>query len=384
MSTVRLSVLRDTVYGTTEIGDIDLDPYTRRRRLGEMEALPEGVLAAGNSFLSHYLDHALETAASDLQPDSPVVVMVHGFLFDPKQKVSADPGGTDNPHGRLFHYVDGDEHEEQRHHTSSWPLHLGFDPDDKTGRSGLAVAFGWQSQPGFASSLINHFQNFYARAYDNGGKAAWVLVNVLKLLAEKLPNNDIHLMCHSLGSRVVIRALAQALKPERNPETRQTLHSVVERIGQVVLLGGAEYVVEAQLMMRRVMAAPLNRQPQFYNVASRENDVLDKLGENFGPRTFGNSQVIGHNGLDTSNPAENWIDLQIDGGDLQAWMQTRNIDVSGDRPGNVWDHWYYYTYRNNMKLYREILRQPGDWDIAALRALEIPEGVPRRWWNFGD
>ena len=73
---------------------------------------------------------------------------------------------------------------------------------------------------------------------------------------------------------------------------------MVGRIGQVVLLGGAEYVVGPQLLMRRLGAAQLPASPQFYNVVSRENDVLNKLGENFGPRTFGNSQVIGHNGLD--------------------------------------------------------------------------------------
>lgn len=110
MSTIRLSVLRDTVYATTAIGDIDLDPYTRRRRLGQMESLPEGTFAGSNSFLSHYLDAKLKEAASELVPGAPVLVMVHGFLYDPKQKVSEDPGGTDNPHGRVFHYHDGDEY----------------------------------------------------------------------------------------------------------------------------------------------------------------------------------------------------------------------------------------------------------------------------------
>ena len=109
------------------------------------------MLAKPNSDLSHYFEKMLEAAVADLPEDAPVTVMVRGFLFDPKQKISSDPSDTDNPHGRVFHYVDGDEHEEQRHHTSSWPLHLGFDPDDASGASGLAVAFGWQSQPGFAS-----------------------------------------------------------------------------------------------------------------------------------------------------------------------------------------------------------------------------------------
>ena len=73
---------------------------------------------------------------------------------------------------------------------------------------------------------------------------------------------------------------------------------ILNRIDRVILLGGAEYVVEAQLMMNRLESVPGGGGIQFYNVVSRENDILDLLGENFGPRTFGNSNVIGHNGLD--------------------------------------------------------------------------------------
>ena len=73
-------------------------------------------------------------------------------------------------------------------------------------------------------------------------------------------------------------------------------------------------------------------------MVSRENDVLDKLGENFGPRTFGNTQVVGHNGLDVETRSPHWMDLQIDSKTLQEWMTGRGFEVSGDRPGNVWDH----------------------------------------------
>jgi hypothetical protein len=43
-----------------------------------------------------------------------------------------------------------------------------------------------------------------------------------------------------------------------------------------------------------------------------------------------------------------------------------------------------YTYRGNMRLYNDILRNRDDWTISALRGQEIPEGVSKRWWNFGD
>ena len=205
---------------------------------------------------------------------------------------------------------------------------------------------------------------------------------MLKLLADKFPNNKLSIICHSHGSRVVIRALALALKEERDEALREELLRMVGRIVQVVLLGGAEYVVEAQLLMRRLGAAQLPASPQFYNVVSRENDVLDKLGENFGPRTFGNSQVIGHYGLDIENRKEltNWIDLQIDRAELQTWMEVNHaFKISGDRPDNVWDHWYYYTLRGNMEIYKSILREPNVWRIPDLRERGIPDVVPRRW-----
>ena len=67
------------------------------------------------------------------------------------------------------------------------------------------------------------------------------------------------------------------------------------------------------------------------------------------------------------------------------WMEEkRNLTVSGDRPGNVWDHWYYYTCRRNMDLYRSILRDRLEWDITTLRSEGIPDKVSKRWSVFGD
>lgn len=207
-----------------------------------------------------------------------------------------------------------------------------------------------------------------------------MLVNVLDELAKLFPSHPIDLVAHSLGSRVVVRALALAAK--HHP-------AIVPRVGRVIFLGGAEYVVEAQLMYRRIETLAGGSGPIFYNFVSRENDVLDLLGENFGPRTFGNTQVIGHNGLDMGREAArqvvNWIDLQIDSGAVQLWMNDqRGIQVSGDRPGNMWDHWYYFTFRGNMDLYRGVLRQRDQWILADLREAKVPEGVSTRWIDFGD
>lgn len=376
MSLIRLSALHNTLFAPEADGTLTMEHYSKRSLTGQMEAIDEPSLAGKNSDLWHYLARQVKETTSKLDDNAPVVIMVHGFLFDPKQSISPLPKDTDNPHGRMYHFIADDEVEEIRHHTSSWPLGLGFMPDDVEGRDGLAIAFGWLSQPGFASSLIHHFKNFYSRAYENAGEAAWLLANIIHVLQQQLPGKQIELFCHSLGSRVVVRALALLAK-----HAPQHLHLV----DRVILLGGAEYVVEAQLMMRRMMALPTAVRPSFYNIVSRENDVLDKLGENFGPRTFGSSQVIGHNGIDSSVCCEEWMDIQIDNADVMAWMQAQHgLTISGDRPGNVWDHWYYYTFRGNMELYNAILRDKTRWHIPTLRTNGIPEGVARRWSLLGD
>ncbi len=381
MSIIRLSALKDVLYATGRRGALTMAPFRNRPkpprgRIGQFGADGPEPGAAGR--LADHLDHYLgDGAPADGQP---IAVMVHGFLFDPKQGLSDTPADSDNPHSRVYHFIDGDEADEIRHHTSSWPLHLGFQEDDG-GANGLAVAFGWQSQPGFASSLLTRFQNFYARAYDNAGLTARALVGVIDGLQTALPGRPIDIFCHSLGSRVVVRALAQMANPDR-PE----LHALLDGIERVVILGGSEYVFEAQLMSNRIAARPDAAAPSFYNIVSRENDVLDILGENFGPGSFGNHQVIGHNGLEKAPGVPYWMDLQFDSGELGTWMQAYGdgFTIAGDNPGfvNIWDHWYYYTFRPNMAVYRAILRDRVNWTLPQLRTAGVKEGVSKRFgWD---
>lgn len=378
MSILRLSVMKERATAPNRRGEFIADTYRSDRRTGDLGELPEAESVDARSALMRHLQRVLEDAtgpAAKLSAEAPVTVMVHGFLFDPRQAVTPDPADSDNPHGRLFHFIRGVEEVEHKEHTTSWPHWLGFQEEDQ-GEHGLVVAFGWHSQPGLAASLLDNAQNFYARAYDYAGRSAWVLVNVLQGLHEVLAGRRIDLVCHSLGSRVVVRALAMAAK--RNL-------ALIGSIDRVILLGAAEYVVEAQLMHRRLQQTTgIPALPSFFNIVSREDAVLDKLGERFGPRTFGNTQVIGHNGLDVEDPGAHWIDLQIDSGKLQTWMDERGLHISGDRPSNVWDHWYYYTFHGNMDFYSKLLRDRAAWSIAAMRQAGAPDGVSRRWSIFGN
>ena len=382
MSIIRLTLIKDRLYAPRGPGTLEDCDYTSEdeEAYGRLHLDPNQLTQSQSedpndrSALSMHLEQMVSRVVAKPFDAAPLAVMVNGFLFDPRQAVTVDPKDTDNPHGRIFHFETSHISEEIRHHTSSWPKGLGFEESDN-GRTGLAIAFGWYSQPGFASSLIDHFQNFYSRAYDLAQQASQWFLHVLQCLSHvsDLSNRPIDVFCHSLGSVVVIRALAHAAY--RCP-------LLLKRIGRVILLGGSEYCGEARTMYTLVREEKKLQEwaeeegPQFYNIVSRENAILDIFAENFGPRSFfSNTQVIGHNGLESTSPAERWLDLQIDRKDLMQWLLERNVHVSGDNPGEPWDHWYYYTHRGNMNFYSRILRNRKEWSIAEIRRLECPEGA---------
>ena len=385
MSIIRLTLIKDRLYAPTGLGALVDSKYAlsngNKRGLLEvgassprLDSLPESALTPSPE-LCDYLQYKASTEAADYVPGTPVTVMVHGFLYDPRDAVTRDPKETDNPHGRNFHFKPGDELEEIRHHTTSWPRQLGFKRTDK-GRDGVAIAFGWYSQPGFASSLLSHYQNYYARAYDLGRQASWSLLRALQALSQlkKLTSQPIDIFCHSLGSVVVIGALSIAAENKL---------PLLKRIGRVILLGGSEYTDDARKMYTSLMREAKRAKwgpdegPQFYNIVSRENAILDVFAENCGPRGLfsSNSQVIGHNGLESRKPTERWIDLQIDGDALMMWLAVHDQHISGDNPDEWWDHWYYYTHRGNMNFYSGIVRDRITWSISECRRQECPEGV---------
>lgn len=383
MSIIRLSLLEDGLYAPDEHGVITYDgPFSARRGpdnrgLGNMGVLDRGTLPDARHPLTRHLDRALKTEAASLPEDAasgPVAILIHGFQFDPATSRFCPPHHpkATNPHCRLYHFDEHDEAVEMRHHSTGWPRGLGFERDD-AGRAGLAIGFGWDSNPSLFHSLFEHGLNHYAVAYNRAEVAAWHLVAVIETLTRLAPGRRIDLFCHSLGSRVVLRALAQAADPKVPDAMIARLGRVIEALDRIILLAGAEKVLEAQLMMtrlnRRTPRGPrFARVPDFYNIVSRENDVLDKLGENFGPAAPGSKQVIGHNGLEARDPS--WVDIQLDDAAVAAWFRGRGYTVSGDNESSLFavlDHWIHYTWRDNMRVYRDILRSRPNWTIASLK-----------------
>ena len=334
--------------------------------------------------LGKYLQVSLETEQADAPEGSsaaPLVVMVNGFQYDPSRAYFSPPHHpkADNPHCRIYHFNQHDQDIEMRHHSTGWPLGLGMKERDG-GDKGLAIGFGWDSDPSPMGSLLKHGLNHYTVAYQRAEDAAWYLVAVLDQIVRLRPERRIDLFCHSLGSRVVVRAIARAADRETPDELKPRLHAIVKAIDRVIILAGAEKVMEAQLMMKRLnrtskepdgeTSPQFSEFPSFYNVVSRENDVLDHLGENFMPSSPGSKQVIGHNGLEANDP--HWLDIQLDDDIVAAWFKKHknNYRVSGDNTSGlltVWDHWIHYTWRENMRVYKDILRDRADWEISALK-----------------
>ncbi|MEM6972176.1 MAG: hypothetical protein AAF577_05160 [Pseudomonadota bacterium] len=385
MSIIRLSMLNDGLYAPDSKGNIDYRQFTRavgdNRGLGQMPLFHRGERPTPSSSLWRYLEHSLAIEAASLPAGKPVTVMVHGFQFDPAMAHVSPPHHhkADNPHARLYHFERHETPVEMRAHSTSWPLGLGFAEYD-AGQEGLCIAFGWYSNPGFFSSLFGSGQNFYAKAYDNAESAAWQLTCILEVLATIL-KRPIDLFCHSLGSRVVIRALAMATSPlpglaarHALPPGQRVVRPVLDHVDRVLLLAGAEKVLEAQLMMGHLMSWKKDgpsgaRVPDFYNVVSRENDVLDKLGENFVPSTGGSKQVIGHNGLEQNRAG--WVDIQLDDPEVAKWFRKKGgYEISGDNTSSLFavlDHWIHYTWPDNMRVYNDILRDRGAWSLDVLK-----------------
>lgn len=399
MSIIRISMLNDGIYAPDDVGTIDYQPFAlnrgrNRRGLGRMNLYARGRRPRKTDSLWKYLERSLKVEAANLPDDKPVTVLVHGFQFDPAVVFVRPPHHhkADNPHARLYHFERHELAREMREHSTSWPLGLGFSHDD-SGRDGLCIGFGWYSNPSFFSSLFRHGKNFYAKAYDNAETAAWQLACVLEVLTTIL-DRPVDLFCHSLGSRVVIRALAMAVSPlpnlggdEHGSASEQAIGKVLGKVERVLLLAGAETVLEAQLMMTHLNAwkaesASGGRVPNFYNIVSRENDVLDKLGENFGSAAPGSKQVIGHNGLESLDPA--WLDIQLDDPRVAAWFSDRGFRVSGDNTGvfAVLDHWIHYTWPDNMRVYHDILRDRAAWQIGPLKT-DRPDIFNRSRLNRG-
>lgn len=468
MSLVRLTVIGNRAFAPEAEGALSKTDADALRDdpqfVGPLGRFPLGEAGTKAAAFAEHLTGAVAARTAQLPAAGPVVVLVHGFWYDP-----ADATAGDCPHRRNFHFrVAADDPQVDQHwsHTSSWPLGLGFDKADATGASGLCVAFGWDSKPDILKSgevgteakkaaakalvklsffdglnfvkalgvlqaklqanatgtaakrlaaavvdalptpgeksivavleaaegvaheldagtadalfdVLRYVPDFYKQAYARAEHAAWVLANALSAVAGAVKDRPIDLFCHSLGSRVVVQALRQ-MAGKKSPD--------LTRLGRIVVVGGAEYNVEARKMLTAVENAMFTA-PAFYNFMGRRDRVLTHIAGKFHPIDPDLTEPVGTAGLGgTDHP--HWVDVQLDKDEAGKhpfgdWV--RNPDkpriagrepVGSTHPLGVLNHWYYFTNPANMEVFRAIFRDRANWTVEQLKA--VPKSSPVR------
>lgn len=299
--------------------------------------------------------------AGRTDPTSPVIVMVHGYQYDPSNHLG---GGADDPY-RLVYGVPGSTTAAGQPldaHLSWLPL-VGECDDTGANQADTAVAFGWLSEGSLGDFSSACWDNDYKyAALDLAPLASRALANVLAALAAH--GAAIRILAHSLGTRVVSQAIG--------------LLPGVAGLDRIVFMGGAEFCVDAA-------ASFAGSSFDVINLASRVDTVLS-LGAEQGchpVRANGSTAaaVIGREGLGIG---PRWLDLQLDSDRLRAWFaagQAPNgvayaIDAAAENtahPMASMNHWAYYTNDGNRRLVRDLLGAPG-LSVAAFADARVPSG----------
>ena len=313
---------------------------------------------AGFAEASATLSAALDTwlAARGARPD-PVVVMVHGYLYDP---TNAPDTSSESPFDSVY-----GEPPRVNYHLSWLPL-VGECPQEGGAFADNAIAFCYRSIGGIQEVIDAGWGNTYQHtALDLSPLAARALAAVLVSLSAKVPT--LRVLAHSLGTRTTSQAIRLA---------RARLASSLDRI---VLLDGAEFCVDA--------AANFANCPfDVFNILNRTDTVL-RTGGRMGchpVRTNGmpDSCVIGFDGVGGN---DRWLDLQLDNARLVSWLAAGNapdgvpyaIDALAreeSHSGAGLDHWSCYTNDGNRPLVRDLLLN-NLMTVARMTEHGVPSGT---------
>ena len=351
----------------------------------------------------------------DIANGAPVVVFVHGFQHEPRRPVVAR-AKSDNPHRAIFHFdetADGPgSREEVRLHTTPWFARAML--QEGRGRpeecAGAAIGFSYASYGGSPDAFLPTWpQRFltklgiassisqpaepYLNAYRDAEMAGYGLAAVLTQLRARLDHEGhydkkIDILCHSLGARAVLSALAMVA--QRWPQD-QTL----ARIDRVLLLGGACYWGQAASALAHLTFAQPPEGPQFYNFTTQSDDVLRFLAARAtarsafaeaeedlkltwpetkmlrGGKTIGRAGCPPHALYQSFGPRyERWVDIALDSPRVAKWGALYGFDLRGQRGFSLGDHWIHYTHPGNWSLYRAILHEREGWSVR-----DIAEGV---------
>jgi hypothetical protein len=120
----------------------------------------------------------------------------------------------------------------------------------------------------------------------------------------------------------------------------------------------------------------------------RRDRVLHILAQRFHPIKPGKNEpelldrTIGLFGLGKEGKDDHWIDLQLDKNPkkehpLNEWLKKNNkgMTVAATHHLGIFNHWFYFTNEDNMKVYKAILHERDAWEIKSLRKAGIPDRV---------
>ncbi len=288
------------------------------------------------------LSEALGSRLARLPARAPIVVLIHGYRFDPARPEA-------DPHRSIFAV---DAPVDRR--TRGWPAGLGF--ADDAGETGLCLGFGWPATPpAHLPTLLRSGRTGFAAVYDRAAENGARLAELIALVQRLAPDRPVDILAHSLGARVALSALPLLARAP----------------GRVILLGAAEFDARA---LDFLAAAPSPRPARVYNVTARANDVYDAAFEMFAPRGGRGERAVGQ-GLRAAPP--NWIDLQIDRAEVTGWINARGVALTPAQARLC--HWSFYTRDGAFAVYEAILRRRPGWDIRSLRAIPDLTAQDPRW-----
>ncbi len=298
----------------------------------------------------------IRNAAPELPANAPIVILVHGYRYDPFAVPLADP------HQTLFSFDPVRGRSDRWQKTESWPLGLGFSPDDTTGKDGLCVAFGWRSRP---ATRLGRF----CVAYGNAEGAGRALLRTVELLARVYPDHPVDFVAHSLGARVVLSAMRLAAQRRR--------HDLLQVMGRAIMLGPAELAFVARNTLAAMDAVSRRRSPMIYAILARENDVFDALLEHFAPALPSKRPRLGIGASGLGTGRRNWLNIQLDHPETLQWLAERGAVIGGGARRAC--HWGVYNRPGALGLYAAILRDRPRWSLATMREEGVPEDLEPRW-----
>ncbi len=293
-----------------------------------------------------------------------LTILVHGFDFDPVSSSSkfmkTVPQEKQDPRSGIFDLPNKDPALGE-----SWLPIFGVTNQQQADAAPL-LCFCWRSSGAYG---LASFTNFYQHAvFDLAPQAAKSLAATIAVLNAAGITLDI--VAHSLGTRVVMKALATLPECVRATAVRR-----------IVLMNGAEFSIDALAAMRGVNA-------DVFNLVSRRDKLVLELGAQQMMMPFRapgrQAWVIGYNGM---MALPGWIDIAMDpqvglsetlassvaAKQSAALATLGGFTLSTEGYKGRGPHWSTYRDPQNQAFVQALLTRP-DWTAQHLRASGIVEG----------